>query len=133
VAEIKSISRSPATNFGQVQRSVFWQSLEGINFFHFTYAHKWIFEDKLEQNPPRAARVYALVANVFYDSYIANHESKYTYWYIRPPQLDSSIVPSIPLPTIRGPPPNHAAQTAARMDVLAYLFPRHADEAGLSR
>jgi membrane-associated phospholipid phosphatase len=129
MAEIKSISRSPATNFGQVQRSVFWQSLEGINFFHFTYAHKWIFEDKLDQNPPRAARVYALEANVFYDSYIANHESKYTYWYVRPPQLDSSIVPSIPLPNHPSYPSNHAALTAARMDVLAYLFPQHADEA----
>jgi len=51
-------------NFGLVQRSVFWQSLEGVNFFHLTYANKWILEDKLDQNPPRAARVYALVTNV---------------------------------------------------------------------
>jgi membrane-associated phospholipid phosphatase len=129
LAEIKGISRSPATNFGVVQRSVFWQSLEGINFFHYTYANKWIFEDKLDQNPPRAARVYALVANVLYDGFIANHEAKYTYWYIRPSQLDPTIVPSIALPNHPSYPSNHAALTTARMDVLAYLFPQHADEA----
>jgi membrane-associated phospholipid phosphatase len=129
LAEIRGISRSPAANFGLVQRSVFWQGLEGVNFFHLTYANKWILEDKLDQNPPRAARVYALVTNVLYDGFIANHEAKYTYWFIRPSQLDPTIAPSIPVPNHPSYPSNHAAQTTARMDVLAYLFPQHANEA----
>jgi membrane-associated phospholipid phosphatase len=83
----------------------------------------------LDQNPPRAARAYALVANVYYDALIANHEAKYTYWYIRPSQLDPSIVPSIPVPNHPSYPSNHAALTTARMEVLAYLFPQHADDA----
>ncbi len=112
-----------------VQRSVFWQGLEGVNFYQITYANKWIFEDKLDQNPPRAARVYALVSAVTYDAFIANHESKYTYWYIRPPQLDSAIVPSISLPNHPSYPSNHAAVSTARMTVMGYLFPQHANEA----
>jgi membrane-associated phospholipid phosphatase len=127
--EVRDFPRSPATAFGTLQRAVYWQSLEGINFFHFVYANKWIFEAKLDDNPPRAARVYALVAVAYYDAFIANHEAKYTYWYIRPSQLDSSIVPSIPLPNHPSYPSNHAALTTARMDVLAYLFPDHAAEA----
>ena len=100
-----------------------------MNFFHLIYANKWILEDKLDQNPPRAARVYALVTNVLYDGFIANHEAKYTYWFIRPSQLDPTIVPSIPVPNHPSYPSNHAAQTTARMDVMAYLFPQHANEA----
>jgi membrane-associated phospholipid phosphatase len=73
--------------------------------------------------------VYALLAAVSCDAFVANHESKYTYWYVRPPQLDSSIVPSIPLPNHPSYPSNQAAFSAARMHVLAYLFPEHADEA----
>ena len=129
LAEIRGISRSPATNFGMVQRSVFWQGLEGVNFYQLTYANKWIFEDKLDQNPPRAARVYALVSAVTYDAFIANHESKYTFWYIRPPQLDPTIVPSTSLPNHPSYPSNHAAVSTARMTVMGYLFPQHASEA----
>jgi membrane-associated phospholipid phosphatase len=108
---------------------VFWQSTEGINYFHWNLLSKWIFEDKLGQNPPRAARAYALLAAVYYDAFIANNESKYAYWYIRPPQLDPLIVPSIPLPNHPSYPSNHAALTTARMEVLAYLFPQHTAEA----
>ena len=129
VAEVRNFPRSPATAFGTLQRAVYWQSLEGVNFFHFVIANRWIFEDKLDQNPPRAARVYSMIANAYYDALIANHDAKYTYWYIRPPQLDPSIVPSIPLPNHPSYPSNHAALTTARMDILAYLFPQHADEA----
>ena len=129
LAEVRNFPRSPATAFGTLQRAVYWQGLEGVNFFHFVYTTKWLNEEKLDQNPPRAARAYALVANVYYDALIANHEAKYTYWYIRPSQLDPSIVPSIPVPNHPSYPSNHAALTTARMEVLAYLFPQHADDA----
>src|SRR5437879_6061672 len=108
VAAGRNFPRSPATAFGPLQRAVYWQSLEGVNFFHFVIANRWIFEDKLDQNPPRAARVYSMIANAYYDALIANHDAKYTYWYIRPPQLDPSIVPSIPLPNHPSYPSNHA-------------------------
>jgi membrane-associated phospholipid phosphatase len=129
LAEVRNFPRSPATAFLPLQRAVYWQSLEGVNFFHFVIANRWIFEDKLDQNPPRAARVYSMIANVYYDALIANHDAKYTYWYIRPSQLDPTIAPSIPVPNHPSYPSNHAALTTARMEVLAYLFPQHADEA----
>ena len=101
---------------------------------------QWIFEDRLEQNPPRAARVYALVAAVLFDAFIASQDGKFTYWYIRPPQLDPSIQPLFPVPNFPSYPSNHSTFSAARAEMLAYLFPAHADlvravgaEAGLSR
>ena len=49
-----------ATNY----KAVYWQSPEGLNVWPYRYADKWMFEDRLDQNPPRAARVYALIGYV---------------------------------------------------------------------
>jgi hypothetical protein len=87
-----------------------------------------MFEEKLDQNPPRTARVYALIATSMFDSFIASQDGKFTYWYIRPPQLDPSIVPIFPMPNFPSYPSNHSAFSATRSEVLAYLFPQHADE-----
>ena len=99
-----------------------------------------MFEDRLDQNPPRAARVYALIAACMFDAFIASQDGKFTYWYIRPPQLDPAIVPLFPVPNFPSYPSNHSTFSAARSEVLAYLFPAHADfiravgkEAGDSR
>ena len=99
-----------------------------------------MFEDKLDQNPPRAARAYALTAAVLFDAFIASQDGKFTYWYIRPPQLDPTIMPLFPVPNFPSYPSNHSTFSAARSEVLAYLFPAHADfirgvghEAGQSR
>jgi len=127
VAEVRNTPRSPAA-FATNSRAMYWQSQEGINTWPFTYVSRVLFEDKLDQNPPRAARAYALVAGVYYDAFIASHESKYTYWYIRPSQLDPAIVPIFPIPNHPSYPSNHAGLSAARTEVLANVFPRHADE-----
>jgi membrane-associated phospholipid phosphatase len=99
-----------------------------------------MFENSLDENPPRAARVYALLACVLYDAFIASQDGKYAYWYIRPPQLDPSIAPVFPAPPFPSYPSNHSGFSAARAEILAYLFPEHAEyarayaeEAGLSR
>jgi len=85
-----------------------------------------MFEDKTDQNPPRAARAYALIAAVLWDAFIASQDGKFTYWYIRPHQLDSGIVPLFPVPNFPSYPSNHSTYSAARSEVLAYLFPRYA-------
>jgi membrane-associated phospholipid phosphatase len=36
-------------------KAFYWQSPEGLNTWPYRHADKWIFEDRLEQNPPRAA------------------------------------------------------------------------------
>jgi membrane-associated phospholipid phosphatase len=128
VAQVRDTPRGPAA-FATNSRAMYWQSPEGINFWPFVYADRWIYEDKLDQNAPRAARVYALLAGVYYDAFIASHEAKYTYWFLRPSQLEPAITPIFPNPNHPSYPSNHAVFSAARSEVLAYLFPRHADEA----
>jgi membrane-associated phospholipid phosphatase len=126
-AEVRNYPRS-ATAFSTNSKAVYWQTPSGLNSWPFEYASKWIFEDKLDQNPPRVARAYALIASAFYDAFIASQDGKFTYWYIRPHQLDSAIVPLFPVPNFPGYPSNHAVFSAARSEVLAYLFPAHAEE-----
>jgi len=111
-----------ATNY----KVFFWQSPEGLNGWPYRYADKWIAEDRLDQNAPRAARAYALVAAVMFDAFIASQDGKFTYWYIRPHQLDSSIVPLIPVPPFPSYPSNHSTFSTARAEVLAYVFPERA-------
>jgi hypothetical protein len=55
----------------------------------------------MEQNAPRWARVYALIAASLFDAFIASQDGKYAYWYIRPPQLQPAIVPLFPVPITR--------------------------------
>lgn len=127
VAEVRNFPRTPAA-FATNAKAMYWQSAEGINFWPYTLANKWVFEDKLDQNAPRTARVYALIAAAYFDAYIASQDGKYAYWYIRPSQLDSSIVPLFPTPNFPSYPSNHSTYSATRSEILAYLFPRHADE-----
>ena len=127
VAEVRNFPRTPAA-FATNWKAFYWQSPEGINFWPYIFANKWIFEDKLDQNAPRAARVYALIAAAFFDAFIASQDGKFTYWYIRPNQLDASIVPLFPVPNFPSYPSNHSTFSATRSEILAYLFPRHADE-----
>src|SRR5206468_5206405 len=113
---------------------------KGLQTWPYRYADKWMFEDGLDRNPPRAARVYALIGAVQFDAFIASQDGKFTYWYIRPHQLDPAIVPLFPVPNFPSYPSNHSTFSTAKMEMLAYLFPARADfirgvgkEAGDSR
>ena len=77
---------------------------------------------------------------MLFDAFIASQDGKFTYWYLRPHQLDPTIVPLFPVPNFPSYPSNHSTFSAARSEVLAYLFPTRADfvralgkEAGDSR
>ena len=122
-ATVRTFPRTFVTNY----KAFYWQSPEGINTWPYRYADKWIFEDRLDQNPPRVARAYALIAAVLFDAFIASQDSKFTFWYIRPSQLDPAIIPLFPVPNFPSYPSNHSTFSAARSEVLAYLFPAHAD------
>jgi len=123
VATVRNFPRTFVTNY----KAFYWQSPEGINFWPYRYAEKWIAEDRLDRNPPRVARIYALIASVFFDAFIASQDGKFTYWYLRPHQLDPNITPLFPVPNFPSYPSNHATFSAARSEVLAYLFPARAD------
>jgi len=124
-ADVRNYPRA-VTNFATNERVFYWQSVEGRDIFGYRYANQWMTEDHLDQNPPRSARAYVLLAGAFYDSFIASNDGKFTYWYIRPSQLDSGIVPLIPVPNFPAYPSNHSTLSAARAEVLAYLFPDRA-------
>jgi membrane-associated phospholipid phosphatase len=139
VTLVKNFPRSPAA-FATNARAMYWQGPEGLNFWPYVYASKWMFEDKLEQNAPRWARAYALIAASMFDAFIASQDGKYAYWYIRPPQLEPAIVPLFPVPNHPSYPSNHSTFSATRSEMLAYLFPTRAEfvrgvgkEAGDSR
>ena len=126
VADVRNFPRSPAA-FGTNYIAFYWQSPEGLQTWPYRYADKWMTESRMDQNPPRAARVYALIAASFFDSFIASQDGKFTYWYIRPHQLDTAIVPLFPVPNFPSYPSNHSTFSATRSEILAYLFPMYAD------
>ena len=139
VGDVRNFPRSAAA-FATNYKAFYWQSPEGLQTWPYVYADKWMSEDKLNENSPRAARVYALIALSFFDSFIASQDGKFAYWYIRPHQLDSTIVPIFPSPNFPSYPSNHSTFSATRSEILAYVFPAHADfiravgkEAGDSR
>ena len=141
VAEVRNSPRAlTAANFSTNARALYWQTAEGVFPWAFVHLNRWILEDKLELNPPRAARAYALLGAVGYDAFIASQDGKFAYWYPRPAQLDPSLVPLFPAPNFPSYPSNHSTFSTARSEVLAYLFPERADfiralgkEAGDSR
>ena len=139
VLDVRNFPRTPAA-FATNYKAFYWQSPEGLNTWVYRYADKWMFEDGVHLNPPRAARVYALLAAALFDAFIASQDGKFTYWYLRPHQLDPLIVPIIPVPNFPSYPSNHSTFSATRSEILAYLFPTRADfaralgkEAGDSR
>jgi len=120
-------------------KAMFWQTPEGNITWFFDEVTKRLFEYRLDTNAPRAARAYALLAVTMWDQIITSHDAKMTYWRIRPSQLDPTLPILFPPPAHPSYPANHAL-TAARANVLGYLFPRDADyyrrigeETGVSR
>jgi membrane-associated phospholipid phosphatase len=123
VATVRNFPRTFVTNY----KAFYWQSPEGLNTWPYRYANQWISEDRLDQNPPRVARAYALIASAFFDAFIASQDGKFSYWYLRPNQLDPTIVTLFATPNFPSYPSNHATFSTARSEMLAYLFPAHAD------
>lgn len=126
--------------FPNIYKAFYWQSPYGLFTSWYDYASKWMFEDKTDSNPPRAARAYAMLAAVHYDAFIASNDGKFAYWYLRPNMLDPNITPLFAVPPFPSYPSNHSTLSTARSEVLAYLFPGRAEfiravgkEAGDSR
>jgi PAP2 superfamily len=86
--------------------------------------HRKIFEHNLHQNPPRAARAYAIAAIGYYDGFVSCWDAKYAYWGIRPEQYDTTFHPLlIESPPFPGYPSGHAAVSGLTAELYAYLFP----------
>ena len=89
---------------------------------------KKIFENNLHLNPPRAARINAVVNVTSYDAFVACWDAKYTYWGIRPNQYDTTFRPAIMVtPPFPGYPSGHAALSSAMAEIYSYFFPDEKD------
>ncbi|WP_375435878.1 phosphatase PAP2 family protein [uncultured Hymenobacter sp.] len=116
--ELKEFKRTPAAIF----RAFYWAA----NTYWNEETDRKLFETNLYLNAPRAARVYALFSIATYDASIACWDTKYTYWYIRPYQYDSTFVCALPgTPPHPSYPSGHATISNARATVLSYLFPEN--------
>lgn len=122
LAEIKSYPR----DFNNSAKSFYWQTLEGIFTYWYNIAHQRIFEYHLETNPPRAARVYALMSVAHHDALIGGWEAKYQYWAIRPFQLDREVTTLFTTPNHPSYPAAHGFVSGGISRTLAYLFPNEA-------
>jgi membrane-associated phospholipid phosphatase len=120
VATVKNFARTNATNHA----AWFWQPsfltpwLDTVNLE--------IFQNHLDGNAPRAARVYALEAVAQHDATIACWDTKFTYLELRPPLADPTIVPVFALPQHPGFPSGHGCASGAAAAVMSYLFPNDA-------
>jgi membrane-associated phospholipid phosphatase len=120
VATVKSFARTNATNHS----AWFWQPAFIVPWLDTVNLE--IFQNHLDQNAPRAARVYALEAIAQHDAALACWDTKYAYLEMRPPMADPSIVPAFAIPQHPGFPSGHACASGAASAVLSYLFPADA-------
>ena len=105
LAALENFPRTPKTNAD----ALFWEYASGgtRNYsFWNEQANKKILEYRLDSDPPRAARAYTLESIAAYDSGVACWDAKYTYWAIRPFQLDPTLQTTFPTP-------NHPSYPAA--------------------
>ncbi len=125
LAELKSFARTPRTN----SIAVYWETFGGVRSFQLwnEHASRKILEYGLSQDP--AAATYALAAmNIaMHDACIACWDAKFTYWQIRPSQLDPELKPLFPPPNHPSYPAAHGCISTAAAVVLARLFPGDAD------
>jgi membrane-associated phospholipid phosphatase len=125
LAELKSFARTPRTN----SIAVYWETFGGVRSFQLwnEHASRKVLEYGLGQDP--AAATYALAAmNVaMHDACIACWDAKFTYWRIRPSQLDPELKTLFPPPNHPSYPAAHGCISTAAAVVLARLFPGDAD------
>lgn len=67
--------------------------------------------------------VLALLNMAMFDAGVLCWRSKFTYWVLRPSQVDAAIVSSFPMPNFPAYPSGHAAFSGAAAAFLAHRFP----------
>jgi PAP2 superfamily len=142
---VAELGRQLAHLGADLRHAFFWEYASGGTrnyWFWNEQANKKILEYRLDVDPPRAARAYALESIAAYDSGVACWDAKYTYWAIRPFQLDPTLKTVFPTPNHPSYPAAaaHGCFSSAAAASLSYVFPRDAqtltalaNEAGQSR
>jgi membrane-associated phospholipid phosphatase len=126
-AELDTVKSYPRTNLTNLTAS-YWEyyGSRGAHDYWSTSIGRRLFEERLDGNPPRAARVYALVQVAAADAFIACWDAKYAYWAARPAQLDPAITTVFVTPNHPSYPSGHGCVSGAVGTVLGALFPREA-------
>jgi hypothetical protein len=137
--ELRNFERTPKSN----AVALYWEWGSGgtRNYVNWNeQLSRKLLEYQLGDNPPLSARAYALESIAFYDAMVACFDAKYTYWAIRPFQLDSTFQTVFPTPNHPSYPAAHSCLSTAAAETMAYLFPREgstflelAEQAGESR
>lgn len=116
MAELKNYKQT----FRSLSNAFYWAN----QLWFMEYLPRKIFENCLNLNPPRVARIYAAVNVATYDGFVACWDAKYTYWGIRPNQYDTTFRPAILItPPFPGYPSGHAAVSGVMAEVYSYFFP----------
>ncbi len=115
MAELKNFK----STFRSQANAFYWASQD----FWDEIVNKKIFEYNLYLDPPRAARLYAMVNVAYYDGFAACFDAKYTYWGIRPNQYDTTYHSLVPTPPFPGYPSGHATVSGMMGELLSYFFP----------
>jgi membrane-associated phospholipid phosphatase len=125
LAEVKNYPRTNTTNL----IASFWEYYGGRGAFEYwnDQVSRAISDYRLDDDPPRAARIYATADVAFQDSFIACWDAKYTYWAPRPPMVDPAITTVFVTPNHPSYPSAHSCISTAVGSVLANAFPRDAD------
>lgn len=113
-------------NFSSRALAYYWANT-GPEFWNDLASQK-MFENRMSDDAPEVARVYAVLNIAFHDMAIAVFDAKYAFWGIRPNQYDSTYKPLIPTPPFPGYPSGHAAGAGTTAAVLSYFFPADAKQ-----
>jgi hypothetical protein len=113
--------------FATTAAAFFWQSPGGAMAYTYGTTHRLIFENGLDANPPRAAHIYAAMSVAQYDAFVGCYDAKYTYWSMRPFQVDPEFKSLFPSPNFPAYPSAHSCQTSAVVTVLGSFFPADAE------
>ncbi len=124
--ELRTIERGRP----QVAAAFYWEYGSGAMRNHVLWndmASRLILQSGWNDNAPRAAQVYTLLNIAGFDSLVACWDGKFTFWAIRPFQLDPDFTPLFPTPNHPSYPAGHSCVSTAMATSLAELFPLDAE------
>lgn len=122
--ELKTFARSPKTN----HRAIYWEVHGGARAHTLwnEIARTKILE--AGKSGQTAARVLAALNVALADAGVACWDAKYTYWYIRPPQLDAELKSLFTPPNHPSYPAAHGCYSTAAAAFLAGVFQSDRDQ-----
>jgi len=121
--EIKAVTRTFPITF----KAMSWQAFDSGSYPYWDrFVSTRLFEKRQDNDIPRATLIYTTLAAAQHDAIVACFNAKYTYWRIRPPQLDKGITPLFPAPNHPSYPAAHSCASMASATILAAFFPEDA-------